>query len=73
MMRWHPDGPCAIKREDGAFRIYRAPQDGHVEPDGTVTLVLVGGGKVRGGKRNVADNARALNAAYSELQEKADA
>lgn len=40
-MKWAPDGRCAIKREDGAFRIFRGPQHGHVRPGQKIVFQLV--------------------------------
>lgn len=71
MINWNPDGPTAIKREDGAFGIFWTTPD----DDDLMTLVLVDkfNGTVIAGKRNVANKASAINAAMKQLKERVDA
>lgn len=74
-MKWLPDGPCAIKREDGAYRIFRAPQHGMVPPGERITFMLVDSFKheVIGGVRNVPDDPERIRKATESLKARADA
>lgn len=72
-MKWLPDGPCAIKRDDGHFIIMRAPQPGFVPEGGRITFLLVDHFKheVIGGVRNVPDDPERIRKATESLKERA--
>jgi hypothetical protein len=72
-VKWLPDGPCAIKREDGAYRIFRGPQEGFVAPGGMVTLALVDSIKHEHvAVRRVPDDRRRIERMIEKLKGMAD-
>lgn len=59
---------CCIEREDGRYRINRAPQDGFVAVGGTITYMLTSGSDILHVERGVADTEDARREAVRKLQ-----